>query len=83
MAEKEPEFPVTEPVTVNDVFVTAVVTEITDNYVRIIGYSKLQRPSGEMNENRIVERMVLPDPVARELLTQLRKGLARRGTDGH
>jgi hypothetical protein len=62
--------PLTEPVIVTDVFASGVDVERVDGEVRLIAWVT----HGE--EHRIVNRLVLPDAVARALARDLRKALA-------
>ncbi|PBB75180.1 hypothetical protein CK227_10330 [Mesorhizobium sp. WSM4308] len=62
--------PLTEPVIVLDVFAVGVDVERVDGEVRLIAWVS----HGE--EHRIVNRLVLPDTVARALARDLRKALA-------
>jgi hypothetical protein len=66
--EKDP--PLTEPVIVVDVFATGVDVERVDGEVRLIAWVT------HSDEHRIVNRLVLPDAVARALIRDLRKALA-------
>jgi hypothetical protein len=69
MPEEETDPPLTEPVIVVDVFATGVDIERVDGEVRLIAWVT----HGE--EHRIVNRLVLPDAVARALIRDLRKTL--------
>lgn len=62
--------PLTEPNIVNDIFAVGVDVERVDGEVRLIAWVT----HGE--EHRIVDRLVLPDAVARALARDLRKALA-------
>jgi hypothetical protein len=73
------ESPVTEPVTVNDMFLTGILVELISDCVRITGYSHLSKRSGEMDERRVVARTMLPPAVGRDLLAQLRRIYAKGG----
>lgn len=70
MPEEETDPPLTEPVIVEDTFATGVDIERVDGEVRLIAWVT----HGE--EHRIVNRLVLPDGVARALIRDLRKTLA-------
>lgn len=69
MAEEENP-PLTEPHIVTDTFATGVDIERINGEVRLIAWVT----HGE--EHRIVDRLVLPDGVARALVRDLRKALA-------
>jgi hypothetical protein len=69
MAEPE-DPPLSEPTIILDVFATGVDVERVDGEVRLIAWVS----HGE--EHRIVDRLVLPDAVARALARDLRKALA-------
>lgn len=66
--ERDP--PLTEPVIVLDTFATGVDVERVNGEVRLIAWVT----HGE--EHRIVNRLVLPDGVARALARDLRKAIA-------
>lgn len=70
MPEEETDPPLTEPIIVQDVFASGVDIESVDGEVRLIAWVT----HGE--EHRIVNRLVLPDAVARALIRDLRKALA-------
>jgi hypothetical protein len=70
MPEEESDPPLTEPMIVADTFATGVDIERVDGEVRLIAWVT----HGE--EHRIVNRLVLPDAVARALIRDLRKSLA-------
>jgi hypothetical protein len=70
MPEEETDPPLSEPIIVVDVFATGVDIERVDGEVRLIAWVT----HGE--EHRIVNRLVLPDGVARALIRDLRKTLA-------
>jgi ribosomal protein S25 len=70
MAEDEKDPPLSEPIIVTDVFATGVDVERVDGEVRLIAWVT------HSDEHRIVNRLVLPDSVARALIRDLRKALA-------
>jgi hypothetical protein len=70
MPEEDADPPLTEPMIVQDTFATGVDIERVDGEVRLIAWVT----HGE--EHRIVNRLVLPDAVARAMLRDLRKSLA-------
>jgi hypothetical protein len=70
MPEEDADPPLTEPMIVQDTFATGVDIERVDGEVRLIAWVT----HGE--EHRIVNRLVLPDAVARALIRDLRKTLA-------
>jgi hypothetical protein len=70
MPEDEADPPLTEPMIVQDTFATGVDIERVDGEVRLIAWVT----HGE--EHRIVNRLVLPDGVARALMRDLRKTLS-------
>jgi hypothetical protein len=70
MPDDESDPPLTEPVIVQDTFATGVDVERVDGEVRLIAWVT------HSDEHRIVNRLVLPDAVARALIRDLRKALA-------
>jgi hypothetical protein len=70
MPEDEADPPLTEPMIFQDTIATGVDIERVDGEVRLIAWVT----HGE--EHRIVNRLVLPDGVARALMRDLRKALA-------
>jgi hypothetical protein len=70
MPEEETDPPLAEPVIIEDTFATGVDIERVDGEVRLVAWVT----HGE--EHRIVNRLVLPDGVARALIRDLRKTLA-------
>ena len=68
MAEDEP--PLTEPIIILDVFCEGVDIERINGDFRLTGWVTHQ------DEHRIVNRLVLPDGVARALARDLRKAIA-------
>lgn len=72
--------PLTEPTIVTSSFCTGTAVEARDTYVRIVGWEQLPDLGGEMQERRISCRTTLPTAVARELIRQLQRAVAK---DGH
>lgn len=62
--------PLTEPIIITDVFATGVDVERVNGEVRLTAWVT------HSDEHRIVNRLVLPDGVARALARDLRKALA-------
>lgn len=70
---------ITEPKRVSLVFCEGVRVEAHDEAVRLIGFVDLDMAPGGRAERRIVFRAVLPMLVARALVRDLRRALARGG----
>lgn len=69
----------TEPQVVDCHFVEGVSIEVRDEFVRLIGWIDLEAVEGEEPERRIVVRAAVPTTVARALILDLRKAVARGG----
>lgn len=68
----------TEPVIVQDVFVTGAAVESSSHVMRIVGWVQLPYLSGDAEERRIVVRFVMPTDAAVKLLDDMVKHLTRR-----
>lgn len=68
----------TEPVTVQDVFVTGAAVESTEHVLRVVGWVALPYLSGDETERRIVVRFVMPIDGARTFSRGMREHLSRR-----
>ena len=79
MAEVIPTAPLTEPKVVECTFCEGVYLEVRDDMVRMVGWLDLETAADGRPERRIVLRAVLPTVVARALVRDLRKSLARGG----
>lgn len=70
----------TEPQVIDCVFCEGITIELHDDVVRIVGWVDLEVVGYEtVPERRIVARAVMPTSVARELIRDLRKAVARGG----
>lgn len=70
----------TEPEVVQCVFCEGITLELRADVVRIVGWVDLETVGYEtVPERRIVARAVMPTSVARELIRDLRKAVARGG----
>lgn len=69
----------TEPVIVQEVFITGTAVEAGSGYLRIIGWTQVPNLGGEMQESRIAVRAVGPTAVVRELGRQINTAIARGG----
>lgn len=67
--------PLTEPVMVNDVFVTGAAVESSKHVVRIVGWVEMPYLTGETEERRIVVRFVIPLDAAPKLRDDLARHL--------
>lgn len=79
MAELIPTSPLTEPKVVDCNFVEGVSLELRDDMVRLVGWIDLEQAADGQPERRIVVRAAMPTIVARALIRDLRKSLARGG----
>lgn len=79
MAEVIPPAPLTEPIVIECVFCEGVYLEVRDDFLRIVGFIDLERTADSQPERRIVIRAAMPTIVARALVRDLRKSLARGG----
>jgi hypothetical protein len=70
---------VTEPKPVQLVFAEGIRVEARDETVRLIGWIDLSLAPGQREERRIVLRVALPSLVARALVRDMRRVLARGG----
>lgn len=73
MTRDHDQSPLTEPVVALDIFATGVIIEPVNGEVRLTAWVEVS------GERRIVARLVLPNTVARALLRDLRKALAKGG----
>lgn len=69
----------TEPKIVSCLFMTGYDIEVTDSFVRIVGWVDLPVVGHDQPERRVIMRAVMPNNVARALQRDLRKGLTRGG----
>ena len=79
MSEEILSAPLTEPDIVACHFWEGCEIEIGEDFIRIVGWITLTTGEIENPERRIVARAVMPTRVARELIRDLRKGVARGG----
>lgn len=79
MAEPDVPAPLTEPVVVDCVFVEGAVLEVKSDVIRIVGWISLEATEGSQPERRIVVRAAMPTVVARGLIADLRRAVARGG----
>lgn len=71
--------PLTEPEIVACHFWEGIEIELGDDFIRIVGWINLQTADLTGPERRIVARAVMPTRVAREVVRDLRKAVARGG----
>lgn len=76
-AERPPK--TTEPLPIGCAFLDGVEIEVRTEFVRIAGYIDLQTADRGESERRIVMRAALPTLVARALIRDLRRAVAREG----
>lgn len=69
----------TEPKAIDCHFVEGVSLEVRDEFVRLTGWIDLDVTPGEALERRIVVRAAVPTLVARALIRDLRRAVARGG----
>jgi len=70
----------TEPEVVPCIFVEGLAIEVRDEFIRVVGYIDLETVGYEVvPERRIVVRASMPTNVARALIRDLRKAVARGG----
>lgn len=70
----------TEPETVPCTFCEGITIEVRADFIRIVGWIDLETVGYEtMPERRIVARAAMPTTVARNLIRDLRKAVARGG----
>jgi hypothetical protein len=74
-----PASPLTEPKVVDCVFCEGVILEIRDDVLRMVGFIDLETAADGKPERRIVVRAAMPTIIARALIRDLRKSLARGG----
>lgn len=79
MAEVIAPAPLTEPEVVTCHFVEGLYLEVRDDVVRVIGWIDLEHTADHQPERRIVVRAAMPTVVARALVRDLRRSLARGG----
>lgn len=75
--ETKPRFSEPKPVPCH--FVEGVTIEVRDEFIRVVGWIDLETVEMEAPERRIVVRAALPTMVARALIRDLRKAVARGG----
>lgn len=71
--------PMTEPKTIDCVFCEGVSLEVRDDVIRMVGWIDLEIVGRNIPERRIVARAVMPTVVARTLIRDLRRAVARGG----
>lgn len=76
---RDTEAPLTEPELVDCLFLTGIAAEISDQFVRFVGWVHVPELGGETAERRIRIRYVLTNAQTRNLIAVLRKGMARGG----
>lgn len=69
----------TEPEVVTCHFVEGIYLEARDDFVRLVGWIDLETTEASEPERRIVVRAALPLIVARALIADLRRTVARGG----
>lgn len=79
MAETTKPFRMTEPTMVACVLCEGVSIEVRDDLVRLVGWIDLEVVEDDQPERRIVARAALPTLVARALIRDLRRAVARGG----
>lgn len=79
MAQSITPAPLTEPEIVTCHFLEGIEIEMGDDFVRIVGWIYLHTGDLTGPERRIVARSVMPTRVAREVVRDLRKAVARGG----
>jgi len=77
--EEIPVPPLSEPQLVPCLFATGIEIEVLHGAIRLVGWVDLPTADSGMPERRIIARMVMPEQIARELVRDLRKLLARGG----
>lgn len=68
-----------EPKPVPCHFVEGVTVEVRDEFIRVVGWIDLETVEMDRPERRIVVRAALPTMVARALIRDLRKAVAKGG----
>lgn len=79
MAEVIHSLRLTEPVIVPCILVEGAIIEVRDELIRIVGFIDLEIAEGRDPERRIVVRAAMPTLVARALIRDLRRAIARGG----
>lgn len=79
MAEAIPPPRMTEPQVVTCHFVEGIAIEVRDEFLRITGWIDLETTEDGRPERRIVMRAAMPTMIARALIRDLRKAVARGG----
>jgi hypothetical protein len=73
MATRAPQSPLTEPVMVDCLYVTGTAIESDEHVVRIVGWVEMPHLMGsETEERRIVVRVAMAAPTARDLCDDLK-----------
>lgn len=67
----------TEPKTVACILCEGVTIEVRDELIRVVGWIDLETVEGRAVERRIVLRAALPTLIARALIRDLRRAMAR------
>jgi hypothetical protein len=68
-----------EPLPVDCHFIEGVTIEVRDQFIRVVGWIDLETVEMSEPERRIVLRAAMPTMLARELIRDLRKAVARGG----
>lgn len=71
--------PLTEPEIVQCHYIEGLHLEVRDAVIRIVGWIDLEVTADEQPERRIVVRAAMPTVVARGLIADLRRAVARGG----
>ena len=79
MGERARKARMAEPKPVTCHFIEGTEVERGDEFIRLTGWICLETVEYSPPEQRIVERLAMPTSVARKLVRDLRKALARGG----
>lgn len=69
----------TEPKAIDCVLCEGITLEVRDELIRAVGWVDLETVQGKATERRIVLRAAVPTLVARALIRDLRRAVARGG----
>ena len=72
----------TEPLIVQDLFITGVEIEAAQHFARFVGWTLSKTDKRDTPERRIVMRLALPIDVAREIWADLADALREEGAYG-
>jgi mono/diheme cytochrome c family protein len=78
-SDGEDKAPLTEPVTIQCIFVSGVDIVLSGPIARFVGWAEMPAIGGETEERRIVVRFVMSRDAARTFCTELRNALKRKG----